>query len=221
MNSKIYKAVLLLPVINALANVTTEYFPPGTFNPGSLRLVYMLGLSTYILFNYKIIHIKIVNILSIFLIYTLILVLLNNNLIIPIFNYLKIISSMLLVVVGYTIIDEYEKLQQLFKYYMIAFFILNMNFVIANIFGIGHSAYLEDSFYSGAASAGITNEISLYFLIALAFLFILPKHLKQWRIIIISLMLIAAVVILLMLRRGAMLTLTSGLLVFLLFESES
>lgn len=214
MNNKFLTAILMIPVINVLANTTTNYFAAGTINPGFLRMLYLVGIIIFFLLHYKIPYNYFWGIIIIFLSYNFILVLFNPNLLSPIINFIKIALPFFMLIIGFTFISNQYRLNKLFKFYMIALCPLCLNYMVANIFGLGPSVYLEDSFYLGGASAGLANEISVFIIIGIIFL--LMNNEKKWHYFTIILIVFSMLIILLTLRRGAFLCLGAGILVVIL-----
>ena len=209
---KLISLVYLMPVIHAIAQVTTNYFPPGTINPGFFRLIYLL-LALVIIYSIKKPALKNLFFITIlFILYNLFLVLLNDEILKPLLNLIRLSIPLLILFVGYTLIDNERKLQTLFKAYLIALLIFIISFVLANIFGLGGSTYMEGSFYIGGAGVGAANELAVLIIIAITFLIINDE--RKWKLFAIILVVIALILILVSLRRGAFLILAGALVVF-------
>ena len=210
---KYFSLVLLLPIIHIIANITTNYFTSGTVNPGFFRLIYMVVI-IFLYFNfYKPPYKQLFIIVCIFLLYNLILVLLNNNLVSPIINYIRLAIPFFMFFIGYSVIKDANQLNDMFKTFMVALFLFILNYLIANIFGLGGSAYLEESFHIGGAGVGSANELAVFMLIAVSFLIL--NNSKKWKWFTILLIVGASMVIMLSLRRGAFLTLGGALAIFI------
>lgn len=78
--------------------------------------------------------------------------------------YLKVLITMLMYPVGYFVLNQYDKLIPFLKNFAIASFLLNVNYIYAQMFAVGRSGYLEDSFYYGYAGIGSTTTLA-YFLL--------------------------------------------------------
>jgi hypothetical protein len=211
MKIRFLNLVLAIPIVHVVANVTTNYFDAGTINPGFLRMIYMLLVIIIFFFSYKIQHKSIALAVFLFLGYNLALVLLNENITAPLINFVRIAFPSLLIIIGYTMVNNKKKLDKLFKIYTFVLGAYCVNFIVANLFGLGTSAYLEDSFYTGGTRVGIANEMGALILILLAHS--LTANSKKWRIISVVIIVLSAIFILLMLRRGAYITLGAGLFV--------
>lgn len=216
-NIKLVTLVYLMPIIHAIAQSTTNYFPPETINPGSLRLVYLLVAIIIIFSKNKLAPKKLLVLTLFFIVYNLILVLINENIITPLINLIRLSIPLMILFVGYTVIDNNYKLNNLFKAYLIALLILIINFIVANIYELGGSTYVEASFYIGGAGVGVANELAV--LIICAITFIIYNHEKKWKITAIILTIIGMIVILISLRRGAFIIIAGSLVVFMIISS--
>lgn len=214
MKIKLFTIILLIPIIHVLANITTNYYEAGTINPGFARMVFMVFVIALFFIKSSILHKNIAWIIFIFLSYNFCLVLLNEDLLGPLITFTKMALPFFMIFIGYAIIKDREKSDNLFKVYIIALFMVFLNYFVANVFGLGESTYLENSFYLGGSSAGQANEISIFVLIGIIFL--LVNYEKKWRIFSFIVMGAGLIIMILILRRGAFLTLGTGLLVLLL-----
>jgi hypothetical protein len=212
---KIYTLFLIIPIINVIANITTNYFPSGTINPGLFRTLFMVWVILILLTKFKIAFKSIVVSVLLYLLYHFILISFNQEYVYSLTNYIKLSIPFLTLLLGYTIFNTVEKNQQLFKMYVISLGILCLNYIFANIFNLGGSTYLEDSFYLGGASYGLTNEMAVMILVSLTFLLI--SNDRKWNIFGIVVVVVSLIVIFLVLRRGAILTLAAGLVTFVFF----
>jgi len=213
MRISFFSVILCLPLVHVLANTTTNYFPAGTINPGFLRVLFMAAIILFFLFKYKIEQKNITIIVLFFLVYNLLLVLMNDEITGPLIVYIRMALPFFMLMIGYTIIKDKDSLEKLLKVYLVALSLLCLNYVLSNYFGLGRSAYLEDSFYMGGASAGLSNEIALFVLCGLAFVMI--NNEKRWNYFTLLVIGSSIIIMLLILRRGAFLTLAAGLIVFL------
>lgn len=215
---KYFKYLLLVPVIHVLAQVTTNFFPYGTINPGALRVFYLVLLVSWFFAKFKVPLKGFFLLIFTFLIYNLILVLLNNDLYRPVFNLIKLSLSFFMFFVGYKLVNNHLKLIALFKSYQIASIFFILNYILANVFNLGSSAYLEDSFHLGGSGVGLTNDIALFTIISIGFLMI-QRNKTKWRTFTILIIVANFMVLLLAMRRGAFLTLGGALFIFLLFSN--
>jgi cell division protein FtsW (lipid II flippase) len=219
MKLKIINLVLLIPIVNVLANVTTNYFESASMNPGFFRMVYFLFIFSVFVFLFKSKKKYLTIIIFTFLLYNLFLVFLNDNIETPIINYTKLALPLTLIPIGYTFIDSGDKLFRLFKSYNIALAILVLNYFISNIFKIGSSSYIEDTFYTGGAGAGLTAEISGFVIICITYLIINSKSKKKESLFLLVLIVISLIIILLAMRRGAILILGVGTITLFYFSN--
>ncbi len=220
MKISLYNLVLALPVIHVLANITTNYFPPGTINPGFFRMGYVAFVILWFVLRYNTPKTKVFILLFWFLGYNLILVLLNDSIRQPFINYLRLSLPFFLIPIGYTIVNDREKLNRLLYFYVIALFFLVSNYIIANIFGLGASAYIEDSLYQGGAGTGLTAELSIFTLVGISFYLLQNNKNKRKTVFYAVLIAVSVIVVLLTMRRGSILILIIGLIVTFYFINK-
>lgn len=207
-----FRMVLLIPVINVVANITTNYFPPATLNPGLIRVFYIIFLLLLYFRKYRPAQKNLFGMVLVFLIYNFYLVLLNKNHLLPLISYAKFSLPILLFFVGYSVVTNKFRLEMLLKANIIALSFFVLNYIVANILGLGDSFYLRDSFYVGGAGAGSVNELAIYTIICVCFLFLNKKN--KWNKFAILLIAISFILILLSMRRGAFLTLGVSLIIY-------
>lgn len=213
--AKFYTLFLLIPIINVITNITTNYFPSGTINPGFFRTLFMFWVVLILFTKFKIAFKSILASVLLYLLYHFILISFNQEFVYSLTNYIKLSIPFLTLLLGYTIFNTVDRNQQLFKMYVISLGILCLNYLLANIFNLGGSTYLEDSFYLGGAGVGLTNEMAVTILVSLTFLLISKD--RKWNIFTIIVVVVSLILILLVLRRGAILTLAAGLITFVFF----
>lgn len=211
---KTYTLFLLIPIINVIANITTNYFPSGTINPGLFRTLFMFWVVLILFTKFKIAFKSIVTSIVLYLLYHFILISFNLEYIYSLTNFIKLAIPLLTISIGFTIFNSIEKNHQLLRIYVISLAILCSNYLIANLFGFGSSTYLEDSFYLGGASNGLTNEMAVMILVVLTYILISSN--RRWNIFAFIIIAISFIVILTVLRRGAVLTLLAGVGVLIL-----
>jgi len=112
---------------------------------------------------------KVTRYLLFFFIYLLVLIPFSSNFPYSLSVFLKIVITMGMFPVGYHVLNSFEKLFLFLKYLLFSALILCVNYILAQYFKIGRSAYLEDSFYYGFAGIGSTVSLT-YFLLVVPFL---------------------------------------------------
>jgi hypothetical protein len=81
-------------------------------------------------------------------------------------TYLKVFVSMLMFPVGFFVLNDHHKMILFLKNFVYAALLLCINYIFAQIFKIGRSVYLDDSFYYGYAGIGSTVVLSYLLLTA-------------------------------------------------------
>jgi hypothetical protein len=205
----------LIPIIHAISNITTNYFPTGTINPGSIRVIILLILISLFFYNYKKLYFgKLFFIIILFLGYNLFLVLLNQDLLSPIINWIRLSIPFLILFIGVVVVDSRKKFTILNKAIIISLSFYCVNYILSNLFGFGAAIYRE-SVFLGGAGAGLTNEMAIMVLISLSFLSVNKNKLSnKWKIFGYAVISLSIIIILITLRRGAYLVLFAGFIVY-------
>lgn len=90
--------------------------------------------------------------------------------------------------------------------------ILIISIVISNIFGIGSSDYLDESFYFGEYGVNITKNLVVLLMLAPIY-FIVVKE-RKWRYLGLVLFILALIFVILGVKRSAMLALIAGFIIY-------
>lgn len=210
-NRIFFNFILIIPIINAIATNTTSYFTAGTLNPGTLRAFLIGAFAIYfILKQYP------VNSINYFILFYLFfylgLALSTSNVNSSLYIYFKFFIGTIMFPLGYYYVNNIKKLKMLTISFLIALVLFILNVVIANVFKLGTSDYLEDTMYFGAGRVNITKTmIALIFTAPLALLFIKNKF-NYWVAIIIFI--IGVVICFMGIKRSVLLTIPAGMLVY-------
>lgn len=207
---------LFIPILNGLANVTTNFFPPATINPGFFRIALII---VFLLLVYQ--RAFVANSTNLFFIgfaiYWIILIPFADNTSLNIMQAPKIVLSVLLFPIGYYYINTPEKLRLLVKSMLIAGSFFVINFIIANIFKIGYRGYGGEKSELFFGSGGINISKAISFIILLVPFFLRFNNSKLNRYFAIILVLFAIPVLLISLKRSALLAFILGALVYMFF----
>ncbi len=171
--------VFLLPIFNALVNVVTNLYKGG-LTIGSLRVFVIILFVVGFISRRKLSDVgKRIIFYNLFLIF---LLLFASDVYVSSTQVLKVIISM-----SSFFIYEYDISTR--KRYLlfilisgISLFIYNVNLVLSQIFKIGDSTYVEDSFYMGGSSVSGTLAMSLIIIGILPFLRFFVKKIKIFQI---------------------------------------
>lgn len=206
--------VLFIPILFAIAENTTGYFSGGTLNPGTIRgfitaifLVFFLtkfypkdGLNKTILF---------------FVVYYFFLCFFSSNYSESFYGFFKFFIAMFMFPVGYFFINSYELFQKLNKIFFIALCIFVLNIIIANIFNLGTSDYLEDSFYFGAGRVNITKIMLIVLFASINLITALNNKQKKY---FIAILIISAFITIVGIKRSVLLSFGAGAILYLIFN---
>lgn len=151
-----FNFLIFIPILFALAYNTTGYFSPRGLNPGTIRGFFMLFYLAIFLFKFY--PESLVNkIIFLFVFYIGILSFLSSDINLSLYGYMKFFIASLMFPLGYYFINNHEKLLLLTRSYAWALGIFMLNIAVSNLFGLGSSDYLEESFYFGAGRVNITK----------------------------------------------------------------
>jgi hypothetical protein len=121
------------------------------------------------------------------------------------------------IVLSYFFIYKYyirttDDLKKLSTSFLLSLFIYNLNFLLAQLFNVGVSDYVEDSFYSGGASVGATIIMSFLILTIIPFISHFNKRIRYFALIN---MLISAAFIFVSMRRSSIIVLILGFALYI------
>ena len=209
----------LVPIINAIAYVTTGLISNKIFNPGYLRAILVLPFIIWFYLGIKIKYSISEKYINIFLIYLFVLCFFSSDFYKTFSEYLKIFVSMSLFSLGYFYVDNLKRLYNLNNIYIIALFIYVISVVIAIIFGLGYKGYGDSAFFLGATGPNIAKNIVVIVLIFSSINLInYPYFSKNKRRLINVLFIVSIIVMLIALKRSALLSLLVGSFSYFVFS---
>ena len=132
--------LILVPIINGLASVTTNYFPPATTNPGFFRIILLL-LFIILAFPRSYVPNYINNAIIFFVLYWYLLIPFSSNIQYNLIQSPKVILSLLLFPFAYYYINTINRFKLLLGFMLVAWSFFILNFFIANIYNIGYHGY--------------------------------------------------------------------------------
>ena len=207
--------VIAIPILNAIATSTVNYFPETLFHPGILRATAVGLFIVWFIISGKYPNEKTSLYILLYLAFMFGLALFSSNLSKTMNDYLKIVLSMAMYPIGYyyfKTMDAFKKLNYIYFWVLVMFI---TDIIIANVFSLGSSDYLADSFYFGAARVNITKAmILLVFIAPINFLLVTPKHRKTLALIYVVGLLVALIGI----KRTVLLSAITGFIIYLMFS---
>lgn len=216
-NKAVLNFILLIPIINAVADVLTNYYPPTTINPGSIRAFIILMLLVFVALN-KAIFKGIPKIIPVFLIYLALLIpFSSSNIVVSFISYIKLFISLMMFPLGFHYIRTIDNLKRLNTSLIIVAFVICFNLIISQFYNLGQSAYVKDSFYTGGADTAITISLAIVVLMS-PLIYPLYKT-KSSRIITIIILVLAVAFIIVNFRKGAIIGLLGGFFIYGIFTS--
>lgn len=207
-----YLFVLLIPIINAITPILITPELAGTgFHAGYIRSGILFSFIIYFFLKRFIIN-KVSIFVSIFFVYMFILALLSSDTTGSIRYLISVIITMAMLPIGYYYFKSYTDLSGLNLTLTIASAIIVIYLIYANIFQLGVSVYLDETFYTGNLSVNITKILSVYILITP----ILLSFEKKYRWLVILVASLSLIFVLIGLKRSALLAGALGLIVYTL-----
>lgn len=219
-----YNFIVILPLLNVIATILTPYFP-GTINPGIIRTL-AIGIFSIYFFSKRFIWQNLALKWAMYLLlYLGVMGLFSTNYFITYNVYFKIYISTFLFVVGYYYSHISGTFQRWNKMILISMVVFLIDFMVANLFGLGETGYRgssEDTFFGGGG-VNLAKNISVILLMSP----IIYQELKTDRnldrrwIWIFYLALFFGIIFLgLALKRGAILGFALGVLTFLILSPD-
>ncbi|MEQ8578072.1 MAG: hypothetical protein RIC57_06710 [Balneola sp.] len=215
-NKYLLELIFAIPVLNALADVTTNYFSPNAFLTTGVIRTFIIILLIY-LYAGNIVKNKINMLILFFLAYLNLLLPFSSDPLVSFMEYIKVFISLLMFLVGYSLIKNPHSLSKLNKYVTYAVVVIIGQIIIAQIFQIGLSEYVADSFYIGGGLVQITYSLVIFIIVSP----IIKKYSKGKRQLFVNILLISSViVILIILRRISIAAIIVGTIVYLVFSPQ-
>jgi len=207
--------VLLIPLINAIASNTTEYTESDILNPGNIR-AFVIGIfAVYFVFT-RLPNEKISRFVLFYLIYYLILVVFATDRMISGNLYLKFFLGVIMLPIGYYYVNTIEKFEMLIRVLFFTLVLHLINVAIANLFQLGTSDYLDNTFYFGAGRVNITkNILILVFMLPVTMLFM-----KRYRKTVLVFFMIAFLIALIGIKRSVLISAAAGVVTYLLVKQR-
>lgn len=207
--------VLAIPVINAIASNTTEYFASDIFNTGNLRALIIGLFAAWFVFT-RIPNEGLPRFLLLYLGYYLLLVLFATDRITSGNLYFKFLMGIVMLPIGYYYINSISRLELLLKVLLATLGLHVLNIIIANIFQLGTSDYLDETFYFGAGRVNITkNMLILVFMLPATMLFI-----RKYRKPVLILYVVAFLMTIIGIKRSVLISAAAGILTYLAVRQQ-
>lgn len=202
--------VLAIPVINAIASNTSEYFSSDILNTGNLRALIIGLFAAWFLFT-RLPNENFSRFILFYLGYYFILVLFATDRVTSGNLYLKFFLGIIMMPIGYYYINSIARLEILLKVLLFTLGLHILNIIIANIFALGTSDYLDETFYFGAGRVNITkNILILVFMLPVTMLFI-----KKYRRAVLILYIVAFLITLVGIKRSVLISAGAGIVAYL------
>jgi hypothetical protein len=202
--------VLAIPVINAIASNTSEYFNSDILNTGNLRALIIGVFAVYFIVT-RMPNEGFYRFIILYLVYYMILVLFSTDRLLSGNLFLKFFLGVMMLPIGYYYINSIRKLEILLRILFITLILHLVNIAIANIFQLGTSDYLDETFYFGAGRVNITkNILVLIFLMPVTMLFV-----KKYRKAVMVVYLMALLITMVGIKRSVLIAAVAGVVTYL------
>jgi len=205
-----YWFFLSIPVINAIASNTTEYFTSDILNTGNLRALLIGLFAAWFVFT-RLPNENLPRFVLFYLAYYFILVLFATDRLTSGNLYLKFVLGVIMLPIGYYYINSIARLELLLKILLITLGLHILNIIIANFFRLGTSDYLDETFYFGAGRVNITkNILILVIMMPVTMLFI-----RRYRKAITAVYIIAFLITVIGIKRSVLISAAAGIVTYL------
>ena len=202
--------VLAIPLINVIASNTSEYFRSDIFNTGNLRALIIGGFATYFIIA-RIPKEGLSRFILLYLAFYVVLVLFASDRLLSGNLFLKFFLGVIMLPIGYYYINSIRKLEILLRILFVTLVLHLINIVIANIFQLGTSDYLDETFYFGAGRVNITKNILILVLLMPATMLFVRKYRKAVTLVYLASFLVTMVGI----KRSVLLSAAAGVITYL------
>jgi len=209
-------------VFNVLIDTVTGFVDPGESASNNIlaigRAAIILLLLIIYFKYYKTTLIKEFTPVLIFIILVTVLVPFSSKILTSLSGSLKIIITYSLLPIGYYFFNTQEKIYRLNKTLYWVIFIIILNFILANIFGIGQTSYSSSvEFYAGGFHIGGLNTLALC-LILVPFIYkTLDLNKRKIFILLVPLLIIFLVI---SMKRASIFAGFLGLLIYIWYSKE-
>lgn len=201
-------------MINVIATIFTPFFQGGTLNPGVVRgIILTLFCIWFILTRAKLNFIT--NSTYLFLGYLFLLCLFSESFITSFYIYNKVFVASLLLPLSLFFVSSENRFHYFIRSCLISLFLLELNFIISNILGIGFATYQDESILFGESGVNITKYMVI-------FIMVIPFYLKYeqnktYRILGVILLISGIIIVLLGMKRSAILAISAGFILYAFF----
>ena len=130
--------------------------------------------------------------------------------------YLKFLLGVIMMPIGYYYIKSIARLEILLKVLLFTLGLHILNIIIVNIFQLGTSDYLDETFYFGAGRVNITkNILILVFMLPVTMLFI-----RKYRRIVFILYIVAFLIAIVGIKRSVLISAAAGVVTYLAVKQK-
>jgi len=158
---------------------------------------------------------KVIGFLTNYLIYLGSLTLISSHYFTSLYQYIGVFISLMMLPIGYYYIHSVERLYQLSQVLLWVLAFITGSVLVSNMFGIGSSDYLEDSFYFGGGRVNITKTMVILLCSAPIYLYL--EKAAHKRNIAIVIYVTSLAVCLIGIKRSVLLAIIVGIALFIVF----
>ncbi|MFN3759895.1 MAG: O-antigen polymerase [Algoriphagus aquaeductus] len=207
--------VYFLIFLHAIATLFTGFFKFSIFNPGPIRGVIVFSFVVYFIFNRFNFKDHFNFFIVLFLLYFGFLSFLSDSL----YLYTGFFISLMMFPIGFYYFNSVDKLYRLSYIFCIILLTFIIYIFVSNIFKLGSSDYLEDSFYFGEGRVNITKTMIILLFSAPIYLYLETN--KSRKRIALFIYLIGFFVCLIGIKRTVLVNLFLGPIIYFLLGPSS
>lgn len=210
--------IYLFLVLNILFDISIGFVAPSEYERTTYlaitRAIISIVFIVYVLTVPRIRKLRFKSIIYPFFIYLLFLIPFSSEILVSFTGFLKIFITFIMLPIGYKLIKTEKDLKNISIATMWIMFFIVINFIVSNIFKIGHSAYSKSvSFYAGNLDISALNSLTMCLLLLPLILYFLPKN----RVLIYLLGTLTFIFLLLSMKRISIIALIVGIIIYLIF----
>jgi O-antigen ligase len=216
-NQILRHTIVIVILANVIATVVIDYVPGDILHVGYLRVLIVLALlgAAVPLLRLDSVGVTIVG----FLIFTGLLIPLSSNPVGSIDSYLKVFLALTMYILAFSLVRHSGHLREAYLGFTLGAAVVVVSFTIAQIFNLGEVAYGEGGAHTGGGGVHQTVLIT-YFILSLPLLYEVYRDNPRFRKVALAVALGGLIVLLLIFRRGSILALLAGLLLWAILTPQ-
>lgn len=155
--------LFLIPILNVISETTIMFFSEGSIHLGLIRAIVILVFVLFCMFKLKFDFSN--KFFFLFSGYLFVLVFFSSNALHSFEEFLKLFIAIMMFPIASYIVKNVNDLKKLNKSIIISVVIVEINYILAQVFGLGNSPYLDNTFYMGGGGVQLSYFLAYSLLI--------------------------------------------------------